>query len=210
MTRIALTTLALAGAMLSTPALAQDAPSQFRWSGAYLGAGVETQSFPNEGGADGFTDLALTGRAGVDIWRYFGVEAEGAVGFGSRRVIDTPEFERDAGYAWRGGLALRGRLPAGERTELFAKLGFGVIGVDVKSRAFRADGTTQFDLDGEDGELYGELGAGGVVWLGERGRDGVRLDIAYRAFADFSDGDDDGDGSNEGGVSLGLGYVRKF
>ena len=208
MTRIALTTLALAGAAFSTPALAQDAPSQFRWSGAYLGAGVETQSFPDEGGADGFTDLALTVRAGADIWRYFGVEAEGAVGFGSRNVIDTPELERDAGYAWRGGLALRGRMPVGERTELFGKLGVGVIGVDVDSRVFRADGTTQFDFSDEENELYGELGAGGVVWLGERGRDGVRLDIAYRAFADYSD--EDSDSSNEGGVSVGLGYVRKF
>ena len=207
MTRIALTTLALAGTM-ATPALAQDVPSRFRWSGAYLGAGVETQSFPDGGGADGFTDLALTVRAGADIWRHFGVEAEGAVGFGSRNVIDTPELERDAGYAWRGGLALRGRMPAGERTELFGKLGVGVIGVDVDRRVFRADGTTQFDFSDEENEFYGELGAGGVVWLGERGRDGVRLDIAYRAFADYSD--EDSDSSNEGGVSIGLGYVRKF
>ena len=208
MTRIALTTLALAGAAIATPAFAQDTATQFRWSGAYLGAGVETQGFPDEGSADGFTDLAVTVRAGADIWRYFGVEAEGAVGFGSRRVVDTPERERDAGYAWRGGLALRGRIPAGERTELFAKLGLGLIGVDVESRVFRADGTTQFDLNNEENELYGELGAGGVVWLGERGRDGVRLDIAYRAFADYSD--EDSDASNEGGVSVGLGYVRKF
>ena len=149
MIRIAFTTLALAGA-LATPALAQDTPSRFRWSGAYLGAGAETQGFPDEGGADGFTDLALTVRAGADIWRYFGVEAEGAVGFGSRRVIDTPELERDAGYAWRGGLALRGRMPVGERTELFGKLGVGVIGVDVDSRVFRADGTTQFDFSDEE------------------------------------------------------------
>lgn len=151
---------ALAGAALAASA-----------AGVAAAQASETAFYGNLGysrfSADSADIDAVTVRAGADITRHFGVEAEASFGVGDDQGVDL-----DNAY----GIFARGRLPLATDFAAFARIGWAAAEVSGNGQSADDDGVA---------------GGVGVEWTGLKGWNvshGVRVE--YTRY-EFDDGDAD-------------------
>ena len=192
--------------LASTPALAQ---SSGPW--VSVGAGIVDAETDERSGA-GFTATTLGARIGYDFGRYFGVEAEGALGLsgsGEDRsgAPDRPfGFDERFEYAADYGVFLRGRVPVSDRVEIFARIGLGGRDLDVEILQTDGDGNPLPVTEITRNDTYGALGIGAQFAFGTGRQNAVRVDASLRGFADFSEEDS----NNPTDTALSVAYVRRF
>lgn len=191
----------------ASPALAQGGS----WVSA--GAGLVDAKLDQRSG-EGFTATTLLARIGYDFGRYVGVEAEGALALsgarGSGALASTVPFDQSVRTKYGGdyGVFLRGRLPVANRAEVFARIGLG--GRDTEAEVFNNDenGNPLPVLQSGGSDVYGAFGIGAQLGFGTEGRNAVRLDVAWRGFADFTE--EASDRNNPTDTALSLAFVRRF
>lgn len=127
---------------------------------------------------------AVTGRVGVNINPWFGVEGEASIGVDDVSVTDssgtyTVEMKHEL------GVFAVARAPVGEGFSVFARAGYATSKFEASGPGFAGSGSS-------DGVAYG---VGGEY---DFGANGVRLDFT-RYDVDFADVD-----------AWSLSYVRKF
>lgn len=128
---------------------------------------------------------SVTGRLGMNVNQWFGVEGEVSLGVKDDTVSGTPAV--NVKLKDQAGLFAVGRWPVGEGFNVLARVGYATTKIKASS------GSTS-NSDNEDGVAYG-VGA-----QYDMGANGVRLD--YTKF-DFGSGNGDADAWT-------LSYVRKF
>jgi len=165
--KIALATAVMTG--FASTASAQD-------SGTYVNLGVKTYEFDT---------YNILGRVGYNFTENFGVEAEGSFGIvGESETVFGEEVDFDT--RWDLGAYLVGRLPVSENFDLFARVGYSNVNVEVSS----GNQSESANLDG--------FAAGGGIQYNWDELNGVRLGYTYN----------DGDGASADVIDLS--YVRKF
>lgn len=173
-------------ALLLAPAVAAAQPAAT--SGVYASGGYTLLDPRGQGDA---TLGALTARAGYQINRYFGVEAEGGLG------VDDGHFATGAGaqgsYSLDYSIGAFGvaRYPVTDRIDVFAR--GGVVHAQFKGKARIANTVARFDVKDE------WLAAGAGVQFNIDEHNAVRGE-----FTRYEDNDSD-DLS-----AWGLSYVRRF
>lgn len=145
-------------------------------SGSYASVGVKTYSF---------NTYNILGRLGYDFTKNFGIEAEGSFGIaGEDETIFGQEVEIDT--EWDLGVYAVGRLPLSNGFDVFARVGYSTVSVEVSS----GNASQSVDLDG--------FAVGGGFQYNWNKKNGVRLGYTYN---DISGGNAD---------VVDLSYVRKF
>ena len=174
MRNVLLATAALT--LIAAPALAQDPGSRVTGSIGYT-------QLDTDGGDLG----TVTGRAGYDFTRNFGIEGEASIGvsdddFTVAGVPGTIEHKYDAAAY---GVA---KLPVNENFELFGRLGYGTTRVKAEVAGIQSS-------DNTESINYG-VGANYFI----DGQNGVRADWTRRDFrGDAGEAD-----------TYGLSFVRRF
>lgn len=132
-----------------------------------IGGGFQSIDFDSVGGATA-TVGALTGRVGWKSARWFGVEADATYGVGSDRAHETlPVKVKLQGAAFAYGVAF---LPANERFDFIARLGYGRQQAEVSGPGVKED-------TGDDAFAYG---AGAQLKVSDKNRlrfDYTRIDV---------------------------------
>ena len=174
MRNVLLATAALT--LIAAPALAQDPGSRVTGSIGYT-------QLDTDGGDLG----AVTGRAGYDFTRNFGIEGEASMGvsdddFTVAGVPGTIEHKYDAAAY---GVA---KLPINENFELFGRVGYGTTRVKAEVAGIQSSDSTESI----------NYGVGANYFLD--GQNGVRADWTRRDFrGDAGEAD-----------TYGLSFVRRF
>lgn len=166
---------AVAASAFALPAAAQTATSpEFSVSGGYA-------RFVD--GSEEWDGHSVTGRATARLHRYFGVEADVAVGLGSSDIlgVDVKMNHNIAGYAVA-------YLPLSEEADLFARVGYG-------STEFEFDFGGLTTSDSYDGVT---MGVGGQYFFDAS--NGVRMDVTRHEYDELDGGLD----------SVAFTYVRRF
>lgn len=166
---------ALAASAVALPAAAQTMTSpEISVSGGYA-------RFVD--GSEDWDGHSVTGRATARFTRYFGVEADLAVGLGSSDIlgVDVRMNHNIAGYAV-------GYLPLSENADLFARVGYG-------STEFEFEFGGVSTSDSYNGVT---LGVGGQYFFDAN--NGVRMDVTRHEYDDLDGGLD----------SVAFTYVRRF
>jgi opacity protein-like surface antigen len=159
-------------------------------------AAAQTEVIPNFYGNLGYTFLdggdgvnlgAATARVGVRLHRYFGAEAEGALGVDGDRSVVLGSTVRTKLKHSIGAYAV-GFLPVTPQLELFARGGYGASRIRVSTPTVRVS-------DSEDSWNYGA----GAQYLFDA-KNGVRAEYTRH---DFGKGSGDVD-------AWSVSFVRKF
>lgn len=135
-------------------------------------------------GSEEWDGHSATGRASVRLHRYFGVDAEAAVGLGSSDVggADVKMNYNVAGYA----VAF---LPLSENADIFVRLGYG---------------STEFEVDFGGGLVGTDSYSGVTAGLGGQyffdANNGIRMDVTRHEYEELDGGLD----------SVAFTYVRRF
>lgn len=164
---------AVAASAVALPAAAQS--PQFAVSGGYARYVDGSQDW------DGHS---ATVRGSARLHRYFGVDAEVAIGLGSSEIagVDIKMNHDIAGYAVA-------YLPLSENTDLFARVGYG---------------STEFEVDFGGGVAGSDSYSGLAAGLGAQhffdANNGVRMDVTRHEYEDLDGGLD----------SVAITYVRRF
>lgn len=162
--------------LIAAPAMAQEPASRVTGSVGY------TQL-----DADGGDLGAITGRAGYDFTRNFGIEGEASIGVSDDDVTvggltGSVEHKYDvAGY----GVA---KLPINENFELFGRLGYGTTRIKADVAGVQASGNTESI----------NYGVGANYFID--GQNGIRADYTRRDFR----------GNAGEADTYGLSFVRRF
>jgi hypothetical protein len=165
----------VAASAFALPAAAQSVTSpDFSVSGGYA-------RFVD--GSEEWDGHSVTGRATARLHRYFGVEADVALGLGSSDIlgVDVKMNHNIAGYAVA-------YLPLSEEADLFARVGYG-------STEF------EFDFGGlKTSDSYNgvTMGVGGQYFFDAK--NGVRMDVTRHEYDELDGGLD----------SVAFTYVRRF
>lgn len=166
---------AVAASAFALPAAAQSMDPQFAVSGGYA---------RYVDGSDEWDGHSATGRASARFHRYFGVDAEVAVGLGSSDVGGT-----DVKMNYNVAAYAVAYLPLSENADLFARVGYG---------------TTEFEVDFGGGLVASEsfdgvtMGVGGQYFFDAN--NGVRMDVTRHEYDELDGGLD----------SVAFTYVRRF
>lgn len=166
---------AVAASAVALPAAAQTmSKPEFSVSGGYA---------RYVDGSDEWDGHSVTGRATARFNRYFGVEADLAVGIGSSEIlgVDVSMNHNIAGYAVA-------YLPLSDNADLFARVGYGTTEFDLEF-----GGTTV--TDNFDGAT---MGIGGQYFFDAN--NGVRMDVTRHEYDELDGGLD----------SVAFTYVRRF
>jgi len=159
-------------ALAATVVSAFSASANAQDSNVYINAGVQTFEFDT---------YNILGRVGYNFNEYFGVEGEASIGISGDEVdgidVDTP-------YSFGGYLT--GRYPVSDQFDLFARVGYNVVNVEIDNGFDEADE----DFDG--------FAIGGGVQYNFDDVNGVRLGYTYN------------DGGDLEADVIDLVYVRKF
>jgi hypothetical protein len=181
---LSLAALAATAAFGVNPALADEGKA-----GGYVGAGY------NRVDGDGADLNAAALRGGYRINDYFAIEGEYVIGLGDkseRQVIPgfgTVEVKTELGSTY--GIYGVGILPAGEKFDLFARLGYGNFEAEASASVPGVPGVSA------------KAGGGGVS-AGVGGQFWVTSNFAIRAdYTRYNTGDGDG-------TTYGIGGVIKF
>lgn len=167
---------AVAASAFALPAAAQSASTpEFAVSGGYA---------RYVDGSEEWDGHSATGRASARFHRYFGVDAEIAVGLGSSDLggVDVTMNSNIAGYAVA-------YLPLSENADLFARVGYG---------------STEFEFDFGGGTTVTEnfdgvtMGVGGQYFFDAN--NGIRMDVTRHEYDELDGGLD----------SVAFTYVRRF
>ena len=168
----------------------------------YIAAGGEIGIFETFT-AESYTDFTLTGRIGYDFGEYVGVEAEGAINLGSSDTVTesfeggTREFSEE--ITSRYGLFLRGRIPASDGINFFARAG---LGARNRKTEFRQTGTDIFNSNRNSTFLFGALGGGAEFNLSND--NAIRTEYTFYSTLNGEDTNDVTDSV------FSLTYVKKF
>jgi len=186
--------------------------------GPYVAVGGEVGRFGAETPfpTENYTGTMLSGRAGYDFGRYFGVEAEGAL-----RVGGSAEVSRNFGDATvtfddnfedkvtsRYGVFLRGKVPTSDKSNLFLRVGLGARQSDYRSQGSETRpglpiSERSFTRDKSDS--FAAIGAGFEYDLGDKGLNAIRAE--FTSYAILVDTEDETFLSDYVGA---VSYVRRF
>ena len=161
-------------ALVATAISAFAASAHAQDSGVYINAGVQTFEFDT---------YNIVGRVGYNFSKNFGVEGEGSFGVSGQSETDE---QIGADTDWSLGGYIVGRIPVSEQFELFSRLGYTAVRVELEAFG-QSEGLT---ADG--------FAVGGGIQYNFSAQNGVRLGYTYN----------DGDGLEADVIDLS--YVRKF
>jgi len=113
--------------------------------------------------AGGFSNVAIQIKGGLDLNRFIGVEAEGAIGVNSQDLGNGITAELDSQYGIFGVLS----LPIGENFKIHSRLGY---------MSYVRKTTSTFGEDSDRVE-FPSIGFGANYFLGADKKNGIRFDV---------------------------------